>query len=502
VSDESSERATPTAADAERLVLRGGGSAAFGFLIRFGARFLFLFLAARLFGAALFGAYSLAIAAVELAVAVGGLGMKRYLFHLLEHKGADRSAAHVVLDAAVLVTAASLSLAAAMMLAVLLLPAGLLAANSATAMLILAPMIAGQALIDLFLAATRWTHKMRYEVAARSLVEPYVGIAAAAAAFALGYDQTGLLISYWAGTLCALGYAIFGMRRCYGALGLRRYRLDRRRLAGIARAIAFPTATDLINGLFGRLDLYLVGIFLGEAPAGIYGMARQIRTPIRQVRQSFDGMLTPIVARTLAARGARDTGAATASASRLILAIQLPFLLTLIVIGQPLLEWLGPDFAAGYWPLVILAAAETIQAAFGVGELILFYRRPALGLWVILAAIAVNIAAGWLLIPYWGIEGAALAVLGAVAASALLRRLLLRASFGIVIPLSYCAGPLAAAAAALAAILLLHPLLPPSSPWLLYGVSLALGLGTYAALLTLWMRGAGNRLSLVNLQAD
>ena len=64
----------------------GGLSAGAGLVLRLGARLVFLFLAARLFGAALFGAFSVAVAVVELAVAVGGLGMKRYLFKLLEER--------------------------------------------------------------------------------------------------------------------------------------------------------------------------------------------------------------------------------------------------------------------------------------------------------------------------------------------------------------------------------------------------------------------------------
>src|SRR6185436_4315342 len=130
------------------------------------------------------------------------------------------------------------------------------------------------------------------------------------------------------------------------------------------------------NGLFYRVDLYLVGAFLGEHAAGIYGMARQIRTPIRQVRQSFDGLLNPIVARTLALRGPAETAAGTASVARLILALQLPLLLALALVGFPLLAAFGPDFAAGYWALMLLASAETIQGAFGVSDLIILYRRP------------------------------------------------------------------------------------------------------------------------------
>ena len=75
---------------AQRLILRGSGSAAAGLVIRVGARILFLVIAARLFGAALFGAYTLAIAVVELWVTVGGLGMKRILFKLLDEDESGR----------------------------------------------------------------------------------------------------------------------------------------------------------------------------------------------------------------------------------------------------------------------------------------------------------------------------------------------------------------------------------------------------------------------------
>jgi len=488
-------------ADAHKLVLRGGATAAFGYVIRFGARLLFLLLVARLFGAALFGAYTLGVAAVELAAAGAGLGMKRYLFHLIEERDPERPPVHVVLDAFLLVAAAGGVLALGLAGAVQLLPAGAIAPDTALALVVLAPIVAVQALIDLSLAATRWTRKMRHEVAARSLVEPYVGIAAAAAAYAAGFDRSGLLISYWAGSLAALAYAVFGARACYGGFAIKSYARPPGGYVALARRTMLPAFTDLISALFARLDLYLVGMLLGEAPAGIYGMARQIRTPVRQVRQSFDFMLTPLLARTLSARGAREAGFAAASAGRLILAIQLPILIGLAVIGQPLLAWLGPEFADAYWPLILLGLAEAMLGAFGVGELILLYRRPALGLWVIGASIAANTVAALLLVDKLGLDGAALAVLIAVAAGAMIRRVMLARCFGIVIPFTYGAGPVVAAVSAVAAVLLADTLL--NLPALgAAGVGLAVGFGVYAAALAGWMRVSGQPLGLVNLEAE
>ena len=489
--------------EAGRIILRGGGSAAAGFAIRLGARLVFLFVAGRLFGAALFGAFSLAVAVVELAVTVGGLGTKRTLFKFLdEHREASaRPATHVLIDAALLVTGAGGLIAGAIMAAVLLLPPSMLPENTATAMFLLAPMIAGQALLDLFSAATRWKHLMRYEIVGRSIVEPYAGVAGTVAAFTLGYKEDGLLIGYWLGTMAALFYILFGTRRCFGGFRLTRYRASLGTLLAMLRGTAANTANDFLSALFARLDLYLVGILLGEGAAGIYGMARQVRTPIRQVRQSFDGLLTPIVAKTLAARGPVRTGEALASASRLILVIQLPLLIVLAAIGAPLLHAIGPAFALGYWALLLLAAAESIQGAFGLADLIFVYRRPALGLWITAASIAVGLAGGLAFIPLWGVTGAGLAVLLTYAARALHRRYVLGATFGVRVPITHSLGPLAAAAAGtLAAVLAAR--WAPQPPALFYASAAASGLAVYAALLFAWLRLTGNSLAMEGFVAE
>ena len=494
-------RSTDSDDKAQRLILRGSGSAAGGLVLRLAARILFLFVAARLFGAALFGAYALAVAVVELWVAVGGLGMKRILFKLLDEDRSGRPPAHIVLDAALAVGAVSLALAAVTMLAVSIPPLDRLTGETGAALLLVAPMIAAQALLDLFLAATRWKHRMRYEVMSRSIVEPYAAMAVAAAAWFAGYRETGLLISYWAGSLLALGYAIAGARRCFGSFGLRHYRFAPGRAREILGAGGVPVATDLIGALFARLDLYLVGLFLGEGPAGVYGVARQVRTPIRQVRQSFDGLLTPIIARTLAARGPVETGIAAASAARLILAIQLPMLVALALIGLPLLHWFGAEFAAGYWALLLLAAAETIQGAFGVSDLIFLYRQPRVALRITMVTILVNLAAGLALIGPFDIDGAAIAVLAATVAGAVIRRYSLRSRFGIRIPLGYSAGPVLAAAAALAAAAGTRAL-APASGLLVDGVALAAALLAYAAMLKLWLLATRDSLALVKFETD
>ncbi|WP_167737461.1 lipopolysaccharide biosynthesis protein [Sphingomonas parva] len=483
--------------DSGRLILHGARATGFGFAVRLAARLLFLFVAGRLYGAAVFGSYALALAAVELAVSVGSLGTKKTLFQLLDrHRGgAARPAAHALLDSALLVLAASLALGGVIALFAAMLPPETIAAGTATALLLLAPAVAGQALLDLFLAATRWTHVIRDEIVARSIVEPWALLAGCVAGWGLGWRVEGLAFGYGCGTLAALLYAASAARRRLGGLRLRTYRPIRRELSAALRGAADNTGTDLLNALYLRVDLYLVGVLLGEAAAGIYNMARQIAAPLRQIRQSFDGLLIPLVARSLAVRGGGATSAALASATRLVLVLQLPLLLFLFTAGGTLLAWLGPTFTGGYWALVALAAAETIQAAFSIGDLVFVYLRPRLGLGLTAISIALGIAAALLLIPQFGTAGAGLAVLLAYGVRALLRGWALRARFAFAVGRAHHAGPVGAAALGAAASLALGW---ERGPW---WPTLA-ALAVYAAALQMWMHLTGQRLGLTGLASE
>jgi O-antigen/teichoic acid export membrane protein len=488
------EQETGKARDAGRLIVRGAQATAAGFAGRLAARLLFLFVAGRLFGATAFGAYVLAVAAVELAVSVGSLGMKKIIFQLLDGGAEDRPLGHVLLDAASLVTAASLVVSAGMTVAAILFSDSL--TGRSAALVALAPMVAGQSLLDLFLAATRWHHAIRFEVVARSLVEPYALLAGAAAAWALGFRAEGLLVGYWCGTLAALAYAVAGARRTFGAFRAASWRPRRAVLAPALRLAGANTATDFLNALYTRVDLWIVGLMLGEGAAGIYGMARQIAVPIRQVRQSFDGLLIPLVARTLSARGSKGSGEALASATRLILVIQLPIILALFAAGRPLLGLFGPGFEAAYWPLLALAAAEAIQAAFSIGDLVFVYLRPQLGLWLTLASIAIGIVAALLLIQPLGLAGAALSVLAAYSVRAAMRSVVLRARFHLDVPHSHHAGPFVAAALGAAAAALAMRLTPLRLALPLDPLPLLAGLAGYALALAGWMALRKQSLSL------
>lgn len=444
----------------QKVIARGVGSNAFSFIIRFAARASFLYIGARLYGAAAYGVFSLAVAVVELMVPVASLGLKRMIFPWLEEEAntgaADaRPATHVLLDALLLTVLSGLGIAGVVALGAQVLPAAMVSDQLRFALAVLAPAVLGQAAGDVALAATRWTHMMRYEVMARGMIEPYVATAVTFAAWYAGFTETGLLFGYWAGSLALAGTALWSARHSLGPLRLARWRPHAGALTQRARSLLPASGSDLLTSLAQRIDLYLVGFLLGDAPAGVYGVLRQLRTPITQVRQSFDGILTPLIARTMRAAGDVVTGEATAAATRLILTIQLAIVLLMAAAGEPLLALFGPHYVVGYHALIVMVLAETVNGAFGVGELILYYRRPALALLINVVLIAIAAILVPLLAPAFGILGASAAMLLAAVVATLLRRHWLK-QLGVRQPPLHAAAPVIGALAGGAAGLLLH----------------------------------------------
>ena len=421
----------PAASNSQTIIARGVGSNAFSFVIRFAAKASFLYVGARLYGATNYGVFAMASAMVELAVPVASLGLKRMIFPWLEegrglegeaHGDAPRPATHVLLDALLLAMVAGVAVSLLLILGTQLLPTTIVSDQLRLAFALLAPAVLGQITGDIALAATRWTHKMRYEVIARGLIEPYVLTGVALGAWYLGMNETGMLLGYWAGSIALALFSVWSARHCLGSLHLRHWRPHPRALMQRARSLVPASGSDLLTSLAQRIDLYLVGFLLGDAPAGVYGVLRQLRTPILQVRQAFDGILTPLTARTMKADGDVTTGEATAAATRVILTIQLGLVLLMAAAGDALLDLFGAHYATGYTALLAMVLAETINGAFGVSELILYYRRPTLALKVNLILIAIAAAGIPLLTPKYGILGASMAMLVAAVVAALLRR--------------------------------------------------------------------------------
>lgn len=183
-----------------------------------------------------------------------------------------------------------------------------------------------------------------------------------------------------------------------------------------------------------KLDVWMLGIAVPNALVGIYSLAAALYEGVTQLAVVVQNNVNPVLARKLAT-GDHDAVLLLARQTRrwfvpaLIAACAFGAAMYPIVI--PIL--LGdPAFAAGAWPFAIMMLGIALASPYlPFIQLLLMADRPGWHTMYVLGIVSVNLVGTFLLIPLWGLEGAALSAAAALVTSALLLRWFARTRIGL-----------------------------------------------------------------------
>lgn len=434
-------------------------------------RGLFTLLIARLLGDVTLGTFGVAWAVMDLASKLGTLGLDYRVTALIaaseaagtreQSEGVFRHALRIAATAATGVALGGLGLSAAAVRLEIVPPA----LGRVTAVMCLA--IPGLVVYRVSNAASRGMKEMRHDMLSRGLTDSLLSAAALVLFVAAGLE---ILAPPMAAAVGALGA---------GAVA---WRLARRLFAhgpgNPAAAVpasgqpailrdALPVALyDFLNILVMRLDVVMLGLFVGRAPGvtlqtvGIYAAAVEIAGGLRKVSQAFTPILTPVLAEQMAAGRQRGAEESYGYVGRWMLAILLPAVAVLALSGGAILSLFGPTFRTGAPWLTMVGAAAALNAFVGLGETILMIARPRLNVVNTSMACAAAIGLHLWLIPLYGPLGAAVAMLVPYALQGLLRGLEISRLLGWRLPWRALVRPWVAAIGALPAGLLVRALVP------------------------------------------
>lgn len=205
-----------------------------------------------------------------------------------------------------------------------------------------------------------------------------------------------------AGSVIGLGPYLLVLLRTLGDPGPR----------GLRSVVGFATPSALANALQFlnyRLDLFLVGLFLGPAEVGLYALAGLLGQLIWLPSRSAGTVLLPRIA---SAQGEHAGSAAeTALVARVVFAAS-----ALMVVGVAVTAgWLVPlvfgvGFVSAVPAILLLLPGIAIFAPVNViGAFMAGIGRPDLNLVVSAISFVVTLALDLVLIPTQGIAGAAIA---------------------------------------------------------------------------------------------
>lgn len=182
-------------------------------------------------------------------------------------------------------------------------------------------------------------------------------------------------------------------------------REERRQLFGYAwpRTLSAALEQSVI-----WLDVILVGIVAGPAAAGIYGAASRFVAAGLVVDSALRVVVSSRFSALLFERRTAEVEALYRRASTWLVLFGTPVYLVLAVFAPVVLGILGPDFVQGSTALVVLCAGAILTFMAGnVHSLLLMSGRSGWGAFNKACVLLVNVVGNLLVIPVWGITGAA-----------------------------------------------------------------------------------------------
>ena len=163
----------------------------------------------------------------------------------------------------------------------------------------------------------------------------------------------------------------------------------------------------LINN---QTDTLMLGVLTDSASVGIYSITNRGANLMNFILSVFNVSLAPTIASLHAAGEKQKLQRLVKKSANLVFLSSVPIALGLIVFGSWFLGIFGTEFVQGHTVLTILCLGKLVNASTGAVALLLnmtgYQKYTFIG--VAISAV-INVILNSLLIPQWGVEGAATA---------------------------------------------------------------------------------------------
>jgi O-antigen/teichoic acid export membrane protein len=373
---------------------------------------------ARLFGPAIYGLYGGALSILEVLARVGVFGADKAMYRFI---AAHREQGETEAEARALGTGLRISLLAGALVAALTVvgagPLARLFGKPAVAPFLrgLSPAVLAIPLTLTIVAACLARRAARAPLVVRGLVEPFALTACALIAFAVDGGWSSLAIAHSVALCFTALVALRFAAGVYGGRGLV-HALRAGKHPELLR-FARPVATlEAINTLRQQADSIVLLAFMPLEAAAFYKASDYIGRVAAQIRNAFDGVAAPLFSGPIHVGDRRRLHENLRFLTRWVATLTLPLGTSLVALRTPILRLFGPEYVVAGVVVIVHVIGHMANGIFGLCGYVLMMSGKARWLTVTqLAALAVNVVLCNLLIPSWGLLGAATGFAAAMA---------------------------------------------------------------------------------------
>ncbi|MBW2190748.1 MAG: oligosaccharide flippase family protein [Deltaproteobacteria bacterium] len=283
--------------------------------------------------------------------------------------------------------------------------------NLVPALRLLAASLPFTAVARVAVGATKAKMRMEYDAAIFGFAQPVLLLGTAVVVWRLDGGLVGLAASTLASEVCVSLLALMAFRRHFSVAQTLR-RVSPLRLSRPMLSFAVPQSLNMtFNRYLTRLDVTMLGAFaFSDHMVGFYGAAALITSTLREVRIAFSGALAPIVARHYAAGEIEALDSDLGRVTRWTTTLVVPVALLLLAMRNDILLVVDASFVGDTSFMAVLLIPPLLSCAFGLaGNFIVFTKHNGWNLLNSVLVAALNTGLNWVLIPRYGLMGAATA---------------------------------------------------------------------------------------------
>ncbi|MBT4165939.1 flippase [archaeon] len=233
----------------------------------------------------------------------------------------------------------------------------------------------------------------------------------------IGLKTKAVIISYISGMLIVSIIAFYICKHKIPAL-FQKHKLDKKTKNKIKKELlsySWPLIfTGLVAFIFSWLDLFAIGYFIEDvAQAGIYSAAVPLAALMAIAPSLFIQLFFPLITKEFAKRDNKVIREMSKQIGKWILIINLPFLILILLFPGAIINlFFKPEYLAASQSLRFLAIGMFFYSIFIVSEnLLSMAGKSKIVLSNIIIASILNLILNFLLVPKYGINGAAFATM-------------------------------------------------------------------------------------------
>ena len=262
--------------------------------------------------------------------------------------------------------------------------------------------------------ATQGFQTVKYQSYVQDLVRPVLNLAFIAVFYLLGVQVLGAVAAYVLSMAFGAALSLYYLRRVYPNLLNRELKpkFESRALFEASGPMIVTSFTQQINSW---LALLVLGVFEPVWVAGVYSVAFRTAALSTLVLFALSGIFSPMVS-SLYRRGlSQDLGYLYKDVSRWAFTGALAFFLITALLGRDVMAVFGDDFVPGWPVIVVVAAAQLFSSSVGpTARVLAMTGHQRMVMFATLGSAAAAVVLNLVLVPFFGIYGAAAATAAAM----------------------------------------------------------------------------------------